>query len=34
MFERSLMLQKEKLWIKSQEVKTFEQNEYVYIFLI
>ncbi len=28
------MLQKEKLWIKSQEVKTFEQNEYVYIFLI
>ncbi len=32
--KRSLMLQKEKSCIKSQGVKTFEQNEDVYIFLV
>ncbi len=33
-FKCSLMLQKEKPCIKSQGVKTFEQNEDVYIFLV
>ncbi len=33
-FKHSLMLQKEKPCIKSQGVKTFEQNEDVYIFLV
>ncbi len=32
--QHSLMLQKEKPWIKSQGVKTCEQNEDMYIFLI
>ncbi len=33
-FKHSLMLQKEKPCIKSQGLKTFEQNEGVYIFLV
>ncbi len=33
-FKHSLMLQKEKPCIKRRGVKTFEQNEDVYIFLI
>ncbi len=32
--QSSLMLQKEKPYIKSRGVKTFEQNGDVYIFLI
>ncbi len=33
-FKHSLMLQKEKPCIKSRGVKTFEQNEDEYIFLV
>ncbi len=33
-FKHSLMLQKEKPCIKSQGVKTFEQNEDMYVFLV